>query len=165
MENEKTLDTVLTAYSRSQRIARWMSIAITALTIVAGTSLVFIAVATTARYYLARDEVNHLNLKIKELNDKLIVSPTPTPKDTHPTRSPIVATPTPGHNTNGPVQPTPCTNETQPEQPDQNEVSRLKELNQNLRKQLDDCLNKQSSPTAKPLRPLANKVRNRVITP
>jgi predicted membrane chloride channel (bestrophin family) len=144
MKNENGLDTILAVYTRGQRISRFISLAVTALTIIVGTSLVFVAAATTARYYAARNEINQLKLQIEDLKSRPNESTTPTPKNTHPTKSPNVVNPTPINNTNGEAQPSPCNKENQNGQPDQNQnlIDRLNENANSLQRRLDDCINK-----------------------
>lgn len=166
MENEIVPEKILAAYTRSQRISRLISLAVTALTIIVGTSLVFVAAATTARYYAARNEIDQLKLQIGDLKNRPNESTTPTPKNTHPTKSPNIVNPTPINNTNGETQTLPCNKETDPNlnpnpNPNQNQIDSLKEINESLQKKLDECQKTNSG--AKGRRPIPYTVKTPVV--
>ncbi|HEX6126928.1 MAG TPA: hypothetical protein VFZ23_16260 [Pyrinomonadaceae bacterium] len=100
MKSEGMMDEiVLASYSRSQRVSRMISVVVTLITIVVGASLVGLAAVTTARYYSARNEIDQLNLQIRDLSDKLLAVQTPGEQKPQEQKVPIAtitpATPTP----------------------------------------------------------------------
>lgn len=164
---EMDLDTILEAYTRGQRTSRWISLAVTALTIVVGTSLVFVAAATTASYYKASNEIDQLNVQIKDLNDKLTKVQKEKPKDgqksPEPTKEPVHANSAVDNNTNVVAQNEPCNKETQSEQPNKylDKIVQLENNINGLKKELEKCYNAKPKPTG--MRPGVNIVKKPVV--
>lgn len=159
MENEKLLETIWAKYNRSQRTSRWISLTVTAVTIVVGASLVFIATAATAGYYSARKEIDELESQINDINrqtpepkEKMNEGPTPKPKKSE---TPVAVNPVP--------TPTPCANETPAEQSvkDPDQTGDLKTIITDLRNKLDECEKGRSARPGRGMRganvPVANR--------